>query len=144
MKYAKKFLLSVICIVLVAAMALTFASCANNKGNTQTASQEITRTVIGEGDKSFDFTVTDKDGKITGYTVKTNAETVGEALAENKLIGTEKDGNLTMVTAVLGQKLDYNTDKMYWSFLIDGQWATTGAFETKIEAGVSYAFTASK
>ena len=42
------------------------------------------------------------------------------------------------IKSVLGQVLDYDTDKMYWAFYVGGEYAMTGVSGTNIEAGVTY------
>ena len=147
-----KILLSVLALVLIAAMALGFAACGNKTNeqepdttpmqSTQPSSTKEPATQIGQGEKSFTFEVTDKDGGKTVFDIKTDADTVGAALIENKLVsGSESEYGL-MVDTVNGVKYDYNADKMYWAFYIDGDYAQTGVDSTKIENGKTYAFVA--
>lgn len=125
-----KVLLSVISLVLVAAMALTFAACGNDDGT------------VGEGEKSFVFTVVDKDGTESTFNIKTNAANVGDALVENELIsGTTSEYGL-MVDTVNGVKYDYTADGYYWAFYIDGEYAMSGVDSTEITDGATYSFVA--
>ena len=118
-----KILLSVLALMLIAAMALGFAACGNKTNeqepdttpmqSIQPSSTEEPATQIGQGEKSFTFEVTDKDGGKTVFDIKTDADTVGAALIENKLVsGSESEYGL-MVDTVNGVKYDYNADKMY-------------------------------
>ncbi|MGN1161604.1 MAG: DUF4430 domain-containing protein [Candidatus Fimenecus sp.] len=159
-----KILLSVLALVLIAAMALGFAACgektpsydtsakneqssnapsdtsAKNEQSSNSSSESATQ--IGQGEKAFTFEVTDKDGSKTVFNIKTDADTVGAALIENKLVsGTESEYGL-MVDTVNGVKYDYTADKMYWAFYIDGDYAQTGVDSTKIENGKTYSFVA--
>ena len=147
-----KILLSVLALVLIAAMALGFAACGNKTNeqepsttpaqSTQPSSTEETATQIVQGEKSFKFEETDKDGSKTVFDIKTDADTVGAALIENKLVsGTESEYGL-MVDTVNGVKYDYTADKMYWAFYIDGDYAQTGVDSTNIENGKTYSFVA--
>ena len=129
-----KVLLSVVSLVLIAAMALTITGCSNNEienpaGNTQ---------------KSFVFKVVDLDGTEKSFDITTEAKTVGEALLNEKLIsGTDGDYGL-MVDTVNGIKYEYTADGAYWAFLINGEYATTGVDTTEIVDGATYSFVATK
>lgn len=129
-----KALLSVISLVLVVAMALGFASCSNNEPEAP----------AGNGEKSFVFKVVDLDGTEETFNITTDAKTVGEALVNEKLISGEDSEYGLMVDTVNGQKYDYNTDGVYWSFLIDGEYAMTGVDSTEIVDGETYSFKATK
>jgi hypothetical protein len=81
---------------------------------------------------------------MTVFEVHTDKKTVGDALVEVNLIAGEEAQYGLYVKTVNGETLDYNKDKMYWSFYIDGEYAMTGVDQTKIEAGKAYAFKAEK
>ena len=70
--------------------------------------------------------------------------TVGAALAALSLIQGEEGPYGLMVTHVNGVKLDYDTDKAYWGFFIDGEYAMSGVDQTEIQSGKVYAFRATK
>lgn len=141
----KKNLSLILSIVLIAAMALTMAGCGDN---TDTGSTEAPKastaqgdvTVLGEGAKVFDFTVTDFDGKDTAFEIHTDKETVGEALSELGLIAGD-DGDFGLyVKTVNGITADFDTDGKYWAFYVDGEYAMTGVELTPIEEGKAYSF----
>lgn len=142
----KKALSLLVCIVLIAAIALSTAGCSDNKnpsGNTETPAQtEITE--LGKGNTSFSFAVVDKDGKTTEFKINTNKETVGEALLELGLIAGEESTYGLYVKTVNGQTLDYNTDKRFWAFYENGKFAASGVDTTKIVTGAKYEFRADK
>lgn len=129
-----KVVLSVLSLVLIVAMALTFSACGNDSNVNDDAKVE----------KSFVFKVVDLDGTEKSFDIKTDATTVGEALVNEKLIsGTEGDYGL-MVDTVNGIKYDYNADGAYWAFYIDGEMAMTGVDSTDITDGATYSFVATK
>ena len=154
----------VLVIALIAAMALSLVSCDNDAEATQTDAQTTAETtsettaeasdtstdtsdttdenVVGVGNTSFTFTVKFKDGTTKTYTVKTDKETVGEALVDAELISGSDSQYGLMVDTVCGEKLIYDTDKMYWAFYIDGQYAMTGVDSTNITANATYSFEA--
>ena len=97
-------------------------------------------TVVGQGSTAFDFHVTDLDGTVTKFRVNTDASTVGEALLAAQLIaGDESDWGL-YVTSVNGITANWDTEKAYWAFYIDGEYAQTGVDATEITEGAVYSF----
>ena len=126
-------------VVLLAAAALT--ACKANTAPPKTADG---REIVGEGGKSFSFDVTFADGTTTGYEVRTDAATVGEALVKTELIAGEDSEYGLYVKTVCGKTLDYDADGMYWAFYVNGEYAMTGVDQTEIAGGSSYAFVAEK
>lgn len=146
----KKLLSLLLCVVLIAAIAL-FTGC--NQNNTPdeteapvstTADADANAAVIGEDQTKFTFTVTDLDGKETVFEIKTDKKTVGEALLDAELIAGENGDYGLYVKTVNGLTLDYNKDGAYWAFYVDGEYAVAGADATEIAEGSAYAFKAEK
>ena len=79
---SKMRMLSLILVfVLIAAAALT--GCSGTPAETTEAPEPAGQTtVLGEGSKTMDFTVVDKEGITHLYTIHTDAETVGQALMQ--------------------------------------------------------------
>ena len=141
-------------IVLIAAMALFSTGCSDSKSaenSSQTTTQAVTdaateaqdssdATVVGEGETSFSFSVTDADGNESLFEVHTDQTTVGAALQECNLIEGEESEYGLYVKTVNGITADYDTDGTYWAFYIDGEYASTGVDQTDINPGSSYAF----
>ena len=100
--------------------------------------------VYGKGEKSFDFFVTDKDGKEYFYSINTDKATVGEALLELGLIDGEEGPYGLYVKTVKDITIDYDTDGMYWAFYIGEEMAPTGVDMTEIVNGTAYRFVATK
>lgn len=144
----KKTLSLILCIVLIAAIALFTAGCNDNKdtgSNTTTnATTEAPKTpevtTVGEGEKSFNFTVTDITGNSTDFKVFTDKTTVGEALLDAKLIEGEDGQYGLYVKKVNGITADYDKDGTYWAFYVDGEYAMTGVDLTDIVEGTAYSF----
>lgn len=142
---SKKILSYILLTVLIAAMALVSVGC-SDKENTSatekpvvtTASNEVT--VLGEGARTFDFTVTDFEGKVTAFIINTDKETVGEALLELGLLEGKEGPYGLYVKTVNGITADFDKDGKYWAFYIDGEYAMTGVDVTNIETGKTYAF----
>lgn len=139
-------LLFVVCMVLVAATALFATGCGNNANETvepATVTME-NGAVLGEGAKSFTFTVVDGEGNETTATVNTDADTVGEALQALKLIAGDPGDYGLYVKEVTGIRAVYEEDSTYWAFYINGEYGMTGVDKTDIEPGASYAFKVEK
>ena len=146
MKRNNKLLSLLLCIVLTVAMALFTIGCKNDsKETTPNAEQpKIKATVLGEGATVFDFTVTDKDGNVAAFEIHTDKTIVGEALQELGLLEGEDSQYGLFVKKVNGITADYDVDKTYWAFYINGEYAMSGVDTTKITAGDSYSFKVEK
>lgn len=141
----KKSLSFIVCIVLIAAMALFTTGCNGSKDNVGSSAPGSTvsqteSNVLGEGETEFTFTVTDAEGKETSYQIKTDQKTVGDALAELDLIAGEEGEYGLYVKTVNGITVDYDADGKYWAFYVDGEYASTGVDATDITAGAVYSF----
>ena len=133
----KTMLSLVLVFVLLAAAALT--GCSGAPAETTEAPQlSGDVTVLGEGSKSFDLTIVDKEGFSYLYQIHTDEEFVGFALIAHELIEGEEGPYGMYIKSVLGQVLDYETDGMYWSFYVNGEYAMTGVDQTPILEGEQY------
>lgn len=101
-------------------------------------------TELGEGAVSFDFSVTDKEGAETKFVIHTDKTTVGDALLELGLIEGEESEYGLYVKKVNGIVADYDVDKTYWAFYVNGEYAMSGVDTTNIEEGKTYSFVVSK
>lgn len=151
MKRLKKALSLFLCTVLIVAMALMTTGCSDKNerqtaipaGEEADAEEEKTFTdgsVLGEGKKEFSFTIVDKEGKETALTIRTDKETVGEALLELGVIKGEAGDYGLFVQTVNGITVDYDKDGAYWAFYVNGEYALSGVDTTSITEGDSYAF----
>ena len=122
---AKNLLALVLAFVLIAAAALTGCSGAPTETTAPTAPDGAV-TELGEGSKSFELTIEDKEGVIHSYRIHTDEEMVGFALIEHELIEGEQGQYGMYIKSVLGQTLDYETDGMYWAFYVNGEYAQIG------------------
>ncbi len=135
---SKKRLLSLLLVfVLIAAAALT--GCSGKPAETTAPPAEtVPVTDLGEGSKVFDLSIVDKEGTGHLYRIHTDEEFVGFAMIEHELIEGEEGPYGMYIKSVLGQVLDYETDKMYWAFYVDGEYALTGVDLTPITEGTAY------
>ena len=135
----------ILCALLIAALALT--GCGAKKTDAAPAAQSAQTKAggdVGEGQKAFQFTVVDKEGKETAFTVRTDKDTVGDALLETGLIAGEAGQYGLYVKTVNGVTADYDVDKTYWAFYVNGQYASSGVDTTAIEEGATYMFKVEK
>lgn len=147
----KKLLSFILCIVLIAAMALIASGCNANEnkpadsgtGTTaQTNAPEVTK--LGTGQTTFNFTVVDKDGNETKFEIHTDKTIVGDALQELNLIEGEVGAYGLYVKKVNGILADYDVDQSYWAFYVNGDYATSGVDTTTVTAGATYSFKVAK
>lgn len=125
-------------LVLVLALSLSAAICGCQKEEeiplTPTVEGENeTVTMLGEGETKFALNVVDLDGNEENFEIYTDEETVGAALKEVELIEGEEGDFGIYVKTVNGITADYDEDKTYWAFYIDGEYATSGVDETVID-----------
>ncbi len=123
------------CLTLV----LCFAACGNTvdkEGLWENATYLKDKTV-GKGDTSFKVEISIGEQSIT-LTVNTDADTVGEALLENEIIEGEEGPYGLYIKKVNGVTADYDEDKAYWAFYIDGEYAVTGVDSTEIDPDATY------
>ena len=143
-KQFKTALSRILCTVLIVAMALFTIGCGQQEEKEPVNNlYQYTQVyedgaVIGEGETEFTFTVTDKDGNSKKFTVKTDSQTVGQALQDAKIIYGEMGDYGLYVTEVNGIVAIYDLDGTYWAFYIDGEYAVSGVDTTDIVPGSSY------
>ena len=94
-------------------------------------------TEFGEGAKCAVVEVKAEEQIVT-FTIKTDKDTVGAALLEHGLISGEEGSYGMYVKTVNGIFADYDTDKSYWAFYIDGEYAMSGVDMTEINEGAKY------
>lgn len=137
-----------LCLVLIAAMALTFTGCVDEVDDgketlgSETPMLSEEDGAVGEGSISFNFTVIGPDGEEFETTVRTDKTIVGDALLELGLIAGEDSEYGLYVKTVNGITVDYDKDGKYWAFYIDGEYAMTGVDATEIVEGTTYMFKA--
>ena len=123
----KRTLSLVLCIVLIAALALFTTGC--NDNNTPTdESVSVPFTLIVEG----------PDGERTDFQLTSDKKTVGEALETQGIIAGEEGPYGLYIKTVNGITLDYEKDGMYWSFYIGEDYAVTGIDQTDIVPNTVY------
>ena len=89
-----------------------------------------------EGEKAIVFQVSGHKGT-KNFDFRTNAETLGDALMEQKLIDAEEGPYGFWVTAVDGETAK-ESEREYWAFSKDGVDLNTGVSDTYIANGEHY------
>ncbi len=145
MTQIKSMLSFIVCMVLIAAMALFTIGCNDNSTTSEPSGNIIAETDItelGDGGTQISFTVVDVDGKESHFVIYTDKTTVGEALMEHGLIEGEQGEYGLYVKTVNDITLDYEKDGKYWAFYIDGKYANSGVELTEISETEKYYFKA--
>ena len=132
--------------LLALVLALSLTACAPVTSDKDDASPVPVAdgAVIGEGSKTFQMEVTDADGKVVKFTVKSDADTVGEALLALGVIAGEDGQYGLYVKSVNGITADYDKDGSWWGFYVDGVTASAGVDSTDITDGSTYGFKVEK
>lgn len=146
----KRLVCLALCVMLMAVTALTMSGCdllqkdEATTTTTTTTTEAVTTTTtqtgptqMGKGDSVFTFKVTDLDGNITEFAVKTDELNVGTALSNLGLIDGDVGAYGLFVTKVNGVEA---VSGSYWMFYINGEMAPTGVDSTEIVEGALYEF----
>ena len=141
----KKIINSTVSVVLALMCILSLTACGNTveKTGLWESATYLKDTEFGKGEKTINVEVKAEEKTVT-FTVNTDKETVGDALIEHNLIDGEDGDYGLYIKVVNGITADYDVDKSYWAFYIDGEYAMTGADVTPVTAGAEYTFAVEK
>ena len=83
-----------LCMVLIAAMALFTTGCGDNTEDLSSSGSDtsivfVDGDVLGEGEKQFTFVVADQEGTESTFTIHTDQTTVGAALLDLGMLAGE-------------------------------------------------------
>lgn len=133
----KKRIFSVFC--LFAAVCSLLISCGQPKTykDLWDSALYVNNTTFGDGEKNLMVEVIAEEKSVI-FTLKTDAETVGEALLEHELISGEQGTYGLYVKQVNGMTADYDIDQSYWSFTKNGEPLMTGVDGEKFSSGDRY------
>ena len=135
----------IVCMVLIAAMALFTIGCNDNSTSSDTTDTILNETDIrelGDGATQVSFTVVDQNGKESHFVIYTDKTILSDALLEHDLIAGEDSEYGLYVKTVNGTTLDYNKDGKYWAFYVNDAYATKGVEKTEIDDSAKYCFKA--
>ena len=116
-----------LCVVLIAAMALSMAACGGKK-----------EAAAPGGTVHYTVITVDLDGNETRLEITSDKEMVGEELLAQGIIAGEMGDYGLYVKTVNGLTLDWDKDAKYWAFYIGEDYAVTGVDMTPAEEGVTY------
>ena len=103
----------------------------------------LTDAEFGEGAKTVKVKVIVGEQSVT-FTIKTDAETLGDALLAHSLIAGDQGDFGLYVKVVNGITADYDVDQSYWGFSKNGEYMMTGVDGTAIADGEVYELTYTK
>ena len=126
----------ILSLALALVLALSLFSCFAPK-NLDALWENATYTTdktLGKGEKTLYVEVIAGETAIT-FTIKTDKNTVGEALAEHELIAGEESAYGLYVKTVNGILADYDIDQSYWGFYKNGEMMLSGVDTTEFTSG---------
>lgn len=97
-----------------------------------------TDTTLGSGSKTITVTVKENEEFTVVFTIKTDGEILGDILTDLELIAGDAGPYGLYLKVVNGLRADYDKDKAFWAFYINGESATTGLDGEKIADGKKY------
>lgn len=150
----KRITLTLLALVLALSCVLCIVGCEMNENETtaETVAEGETvaaeglwenatyraNTTVGDGAKSVSFTV-EADGKIITITLKTDKDTLGEAMFEQDLINDASFFNI-----LNGIEASWEKDQAYWAFCGDDTMMPYGVNDQEINGGESFRFVYTK
>ena len=134
----KRTVKSIVAILLALIFVFALASC-NTVDKTGVWENATYRKDMefGDGSKTVVVEIKAEENLVT-FTIQTANDTVGDALIEHDLISGDDGPYGLYIKKVNGITADYDVDRSYWAFYIDGEYAMTGVDTTKITEGVTY------
>lgn len=99
--------------------------------------------VFGEGSKTIKVEVIAEEKSVT-FTIKTDAETLGDALITHSLVEGEEGQFGLYIKKVNGILADYDVDGTYWGLTKNGEYVMSGVDTTNIADGEHYELTKTK
>ena len=124
---------STLAIFAIFALIVCFAAC--NKIDAEGLWESATYlkdTKVGEGSKEISVSVEIEEQAVL-LTVKTDAQTLGEALYDEGIIN-----DAVFFDTANGIKADWNADQAYWAIWQGDEYMMVGASEINISGGESY------
>ena len=136
----KRTIHSILALLLAIVCIASLASC-NTADETDLWANATYRqdTEFGSGAKTVVVEVTAKEQKVT-FTIKTDKDTVGDALLEHGLISGEEGQFGLYIKSVNGIVADFDADGSYWAITKNGE-DTLSAKDTLIADGECYELT---
>ena len=140
----KQNLQKVIAIFMAFVMICTMTACQSVGEEQPFSGVAENGATVGEGSKTFAVEVTDGEGKVTAFTVKSDEKTVGAALLALGIIAGEDSQYGLYVKTVNGITADYDKNQTWWGFYVDGVPASAGVDSTDLVDGSTFGFKVEK
>ena len=118
--------------------AITKRSCGKATASSTSPPPLTANTTVGDGAKSVSFTV-EADGKIITITLKTDKDTLGEAMFEQDLIN-----DASFFNVLNGMEASWEKDQAYWAFYEGDTMMPYGVNDQEINGGESFRFVYTK
>ncbi len=134
----------ILALIMCTLMLLSLCACTGQK-NTDIWADAIYAedTELGEGAKTIKVEVIAEEKSVT-FTIKTDAETLGDALLSHSLVEGEEGQFGLYIKKVNGILADYDVDGTYWGLSKDGEYVMSGVDTTNIADGEHYELTKTK
>ncbi len=134
----------IISIVLLIVLSFCLFSCTSKEKTDLWANAMYTENKeFGSGAKTIFVDVITEEKAVT-FTVRTDKETVGDALIEHNLVSGEKGAYGLYIKFVNGIEADYDKNQSYWAFTKGKESLLTGVDGEKIENNAHYELTYTK
>lgn len=131
-------------VALALLMVFSLVACAKvEKTGVWEDATYTTEKTFGTGEKTIEVEVKAADQSLT-FTIKTDKETLADALLEHELIEGEMSSYGIYIKKVNGIVADYDIDQTYWSLSKDGEMSMAGASSVVIADGEHYELTRAK
>ncbi len=126
-------------MALVGLLVLCIAACSQPATETDPWESAIytDNTAFGTGSKTVLVEVLVGEHSVT-FTLKTDKDTLEDALTEHQLISGDKDTYGLYVKVVNGIRADYNQDQNYWALSKNGESMQTGVTGAVVADGEHY------
>ena len=130
---------SAILFILAVIMLMSVISCGENIDKEGLWENATYRKDMEFGSGAKTVTVEVKVGEnAVNFTIHTDKATVGEALFEHELITGDQGQYGLYIKTVNGILADYDINKSYWAFYVNGDYALTGVDTTEIDETAKY------
>ena len=123
-------------MIFAAVLVLSLAGCVTNLQPDSTAPEKPGDSQTVEKIQ-FTVIVTYKDKTEKIFLFESEQGKLGDVLEKEGFLGSE-GADEGMFHTVDGQKADWNTDKSYWAFYIENEYAMKGIYDTDIVDGQTY------
>lgn len=129
----------ILAILLAVVLTLSLCACGKQAAPGEDGAPVVNDgDVIGEGKNSFTLEIIDGDKNKITVTIQCDDTIVGDALQAYGIITGEEGDYGLYIKSVNHITADYDKDGTYWSFYINGEYATTGVDMTEIENDATY------